>query len=268
MTWWLLLIPAIAVLIQSLPYLIGGGLAAYTILTNPTAIVSIIAGVAGAYLIYKNKPKEGMIAIVIGGVLFLIPQLATMFQAFLGWSAALFSNVFFMLVILGGVMAYFLASQKKLTGKYAVYLILSIVGASVFYLLLNQFSVAGGGVGITPTPNWYEVTLKIDFTSVGMPFFEKAKATSISVVDYSLVNYCVEEIQPLFVLPTEKNYVLKVLDSRGRLVMQKTLKAEWGPLQITTSDLVKICLRSGSYKIIAYATDTPESKVETQITLQ
>ena len=264
MTWWLLLIPAIAVLIQSLPYLIGGGLAAYTILTNPTAIVSIIAGVAGAYLIYKNKPKEGMIAIVIGGVLFLIPQLATMFQAFLGWSAALFSNVFFMLVILGGVMAYFLASQKKLTGKYAVYLILSIVGASVFYLLLNQFSVAGGGVGITPTPNWYEVTLKVDFTT----WQAKAKATAISVVDYSLVNYCVEEVQPLFVFPQERNYVLKVLDSTGRLVMQKTLKAEWGPLQITTSDLVKICLRSGNYKIIAYATDTPESKVETQITLQ
>jgi len=264
MTWWLLLIPAIAVLIQSLPYLIGGGLAAYTILTNPTAIVSIIAGIAGAYLIYKNKPKEGMIAIVIGGVLFLIPQLATMFQAFLGWSAALFSNVFFMLVILGGVMAYFLASQKKLTGKYAVYLILSIVGASVFYLLLNQFSVAGGGVGITPAPNWYEVTLKIDFTT----WQAKAKATSISVVDYSSVNYCVEEIQPLFVLPTERNYVLKVLDSTGRLVMQKTVKAEWGWFQVTTSDLVKICLRSGSYKIIAYATDTPESKVETQITLQ
>jgi len=264
MTWWLLLIPAIAVLIQSLPYLIGGGLAAYTILTNPTAIVSIIAGAAGAYLIYKNKPKEGIIAIVIGGVLFLIPQIATMFQAFLGWSAALFSNVFFMLVILGGVMAYFLASQKKLTGKYAVYLILSIVGASVFYLLLNQFSVAGGGVGITPAPNWYEVTLKIDFTT----WQAKAKATSISVVDYSLVNYCVEEVQPLFVLPTERNYVLKVLDSTGRLVMQKTLKAEWGWFQVTTSDLVKICLRSGSYKIIAYATDTPESKVETQITLQ
>ena len=264
MTWWLLLIPAIAVLIQSLPYLIGGGLAAYTILTNPTAIVSIIAGAAGAYLIYNNKPKEGIIAIVIGGVLFLIPQIATMFQAFLGWSAALFSNVFFMLVILGGVMAYFLASQKKLTGKYAVYLILSIVGASVFYLLLNQFSVAGGGVGITPAPNWYEVTLKIDFTT----WQAKAKATSISVVDYSLVNYCVEEVQPLFVLPTERNYVLKVLDSTGRLVMQKTLKAEWGWFQVTTSDLVKICLRSGSYKIIAYATDTPESKVETRIILQ
>jgi len=265
MAWWLLLIPAIAVLIQSLPYLIGGGLAAYTILTNPTAIVSIIAGAAGAYLIYKNKPKEGIIAIVIGGVLFLIPQIATMFQAFLGWSAALFSNVFFMLVILGGVMAYFLASQKKLTGKYAVYIILSIVGASVFYLLLNQFSVAGGGVGITPTPNWYEVTVKVDFTT----WYWKAKATSISIVDYSSVNYCVEEIQPLFVFPQERNYVLKVTDATtGRLIMQKTLKAEWGPLQKTTSDLVKICLRSGTYKIIAYATDTPESKVETRIILQ
>jgi len=263
MAWWILLIPAIAVLIQSLPYLIGGGIAVSAILSNPTAIVSVIAAGSGAYLIYKKKTKEATILFLISGILFVFPQISIMFKEFLGWSVALFSNVFFMLIVLGGVLAYFLASQKKLTGKYAVYIVISIVAASIVYMLLSNISFAGGGVSPI-IPEWYEVTVRADFTT----WRGKAKATAVHVLDYNKVSYCVEEIQPLFVTPTKRQYTVKVINlDTGRTIM-KTLTAEWGWLQINTYDVFQLCLKEGSYKIIVYALDTPEYRVETTLTLK
>ena len=155
MSWWVALIPAIAVLIQALPYLIGGymGFELFKIiLDNPVSLLSVIAGIMGAYLIYKKQLKYGMVLLIAGIIGYYLPLITNT-------TASIFTNPIVLIVASSLITIYYLASVKQLNKTTLKYMILGMVGA---VLVTTLVSSVGDGGGPGPGFNYYEVTFECE----------------------------------------------------------------------------------------------------------
>ena len=244
MSWWVALIPAIAVLIQALPYLIGGymGFELFKIiLDNPVSLLSVIAGIMGAYLIYKKQLKYGMVLLIAGIIGYYLPLITNT-------TASIFTNPIVLIVASSLITIYYLASVKQLNKTTLKYMILGMVGA---VLVTTLVSSVGDGGGPGPGFNYYEVTFECEIRRAIVPSVYPSK---LEVIEIKPVSMCYSP-SPLVIWPEEKEFELEVYKD-GALIWKHRDKVSYGWLQTVASKNVTVCLRKGEYKVRLC---TPES---------
>jgi len=250
MSWWVALIPAIAVLIQALPYLIGGymGFEVFKlILENPTALLAIIAGIMGAYLIYKKQLKYGMVLLVAALITYYIPLISGTLSDVL----SIFSNPFVLIISSTLIMVYYLASRKQLNKTTMKYLILGMVAALLVSVVASSIGTAGGpGPGF----NYYMVTFECVIERPILP--PGVKPHDLRVLEMKGVKvWYPGEVEPLVFWEERKDFVLSIYRN-DFLVFEKKYNVKFGWWQTIASKNVTVCLRKGKYNVKLC---TPES---------